>query len=865
VAVLLFLLIALLVFWTVAPIVLLAQGRRLRAQVAALERRLDAIDFAPAAAFIAEAQAAAVAAEPEAAAASAAPPVRYETVRAPANAEPDEDWAEPPRGASLGARFEGLVGGRMLIWVGAAALVLAAVFLIRHSIEIGLVTPGMRMAAAALFGFALLGAGEYARRGKLGEDPRVAQALVGAGLAILYATIYGSHSLYGMFGAGTASAAMAALTLAALLLSLRHGPATAAVGLAGGFLMPLLVGDPDGGAVPLLVYLAFLNAAVFAVALRAGRLWLAAAATLASFAWTFALLGWGDAGDARAAGLFVLLLAGVAALVSPARGATEEGGAARPLTSVQPLAIGLLQLALLVGRGDSGLIDWALFGALAAASLALAVLRADFRHAPPLALALLLVLIARHGASDPGAAAWAAALATVAFAATGMFEALRGRHALVWTATAAAALALPALTLRAVAGGLLVPAGWTAVLAGLALAAAWLAARQAHRAREVGPADLVLMLPAAAALPLAGAALHDLLGPSWSAAAWAVLALAPGLAARRLRDEGLSLLALGTALVVAAAGLWMVAELSVALLVAAAGEPVMASDLPSLATAARALLLPAAAFAALYAVLPDLGLAGRRALPLAASLFGAAALYVAVKHGFAINSREDFAARGMAERTLLTQLLFLLGWAAAEAPRRLPRLPEAPLRAAAAWLTGIAALRFAWFDLFAHNPAWQTQHVGDLPVLNLILPAYLASALWLYAARRRAAAPAPQALWLGLALAALGAGALLLVRQAFQGPILTAPGASIAEFYTYSAAGLALALGLLFAGIRLPDKALRIAGLAALTATAIKVFGFDADALDGVLRILSFMGLGVALIAIGRLYAAILKAERATS
>ena len=51
---------------------------------------------------------------------------------------------------------------------------------------------------------------------------------------------------------------------------------------------------------------------------------------------------------------------------------------------------------------------------------------------------------------------------------------------------------------------------------------------------------------------------------------------------------------------------------------------------------------------------------------------------------------------------------------------------------------------------------------------------------------------------------------------------------------------------------------LRVAGLAVLTATIVKVFAVDAAALTGVLRILSFAGLGAALIGMGKLYGTIL-------
>ena len=103
------------------------------------------------------------------------------------------------------------------------------------------------------------------------------------------------------------------------------------------------------------------------------------------------------------------------------------------------------------------------------------------------------------------------------------------------------------------------------------------------------------------------------------------------------------------------------------------------------------------------------------------------------------------------------------------------------------------------------------------------------------------------------AMVAAGATAALLLAMA--GYDLTAR-----DFV--SATWLALALALVAAGIRIPDKALRLAGLVLLTATILKVFLLDAAELQGVLRILSFLGLGIALIGMGKLYGTVLRAER---
>ena len=70
-----------------------------------------------------------------------------------------------------------------------------------------------------------------------------------------------------------------------------------------------------------------------------------------------------------------------------------------------------------------------------------------------------------------------------------------------------------------------------------------------------------------------------------------------------------------------------------------------------------------------------------------------------------------------------------------------------------------------------------------------------------------------------------------------------------------------LAIALIGAGIRLPDKALRLAGLLLLTAAIVKTFGFDALALEGLLRIFSFLFLGIGVIGIALVYGRVLRLE----
>lgn len=138
------------------------------------------------------------------------------------------------------------------------------------------------------------------------------------------------------------------------------------------------------------------------------------------------------------------------------------------------------------------------------------------------------------------------------------------------------------------------------------------------------------------------------------------------------------------------------------------------------------------------------------------------------------------------------------------------------------------------------------QQTGSLALLNLAVLHFALTAAWSWTF-------APGRSWRLAGIAFTFAAVAAAVRQAAHGSLLTGP-VTTSENYGYSAAFLLLALAWLAFGIRSGARDLRLAGLALLTAITLKVFLVDAAALDGLLRILSFLGLGVALIGIGWAY-----------
>src|SRR5690606_13900932 len=75
-----------------------------------------------------------------------------------------------------------------------------------------------------------------------------------------------------------------------------------------------------------------------------------------------------------------------------------------------------------------------------------------------------------------------------------------------------------------------------------------------------------------------------------------------------------------------------------------------------------------------------------------------------------------------------------------------------------------------------------------------------------------------------------------------------------AELYAYSIVWLVYGAGLLVAGILTRQALLRYASLAVLVLVVAKVFLLDMSDLTGLLRVASFLGLGIALLALGFLY-----------
>jgi|GEM_PF-550347 len=780
----------------------------------------------------------------------------------PLAAEPEEYDEENYAGSpSAAKRFEDLIGGKLPIWIGGIALIFAGFFLVRFSIESGLFGPAARCVTAALFGLLLISLSEFGSRiprfGQIfSDDVRIGHSISGAGIAVLYATLYMASELYGLLSLNGALIGMVSVTLLAFFLSQKHGPPTAIMALLGGFSAPYVAGLGPESVTPLLIYLTVFMAGVFGLAIHRGWAWLALLATAGAAIWTTALLMLGVAGDAGPVGLFITILA-IAGVLTIGRTGTSFG-LPKPIIQSIPLGIGLIQLMMLLPLIEFSLVGWIFFAILSLFSIALAWRDSNMTPSVPGALALSVVMVAvafttgKTGMIEGTAAIGFALLFTIA----GHVWALRKEDGWLW---AICAIAAPTAMMAVTTTGNFdwSDSRWAALCLIVAIPNGLMAWRTKN-----GPHGLLMPLATAVTATLVLLALW-----LWTTDAYA--AIMAGLVAATLavwaRYTGRAMIAAQSVMAGLLSGLLMLVsayQLVMTLLASLAGETDLYSGLPAVSDMIAELLVPTLILLGNVAIFRDIFESKSLRLLMIFGITGFGGfLYLLAKQPLAIGPIQDFVTYGFAERAVFTHALALGAWLLLW--RNWPDDKIVVLRSLGLALAGLALFRFLYFDIFLLSPTALKQLLGTAPIANLGTLHYAGAAVWLWLFSRidpvgTRFANLPRLLAAGSLLASIAA-VMITVRQMVHGSDIATPPFTSSETYLYSAGLLILAIVWLARGIQSGNALLRIGGLLLLTVVTLKVFLFDANQLDGILRIISFLGLGIALIGIGWIYGKVMK------
>jgi uncharacterized membrane protein len=784
----------------------------------------------------------------------------------PLEPEPAADAPLPPWSRPAGDRpqrnIEELITQRWGVWLGAGALLLAGVFLIRFAVEEGWLGPGIRCALAALLGVALILGGEWLARRSAATETSSAlpdyapPALAAGGVAALFGATYAATAMYPLLPPLIGFAGMAAAGALGMLLSLRRGPLVAVVGLVGAFATPALVTTDDPSLPGLFAYLFVVVAAAMLVVRATAWGWLGWSATVAGALWVLFGTVIGTGLDLWAPAVFVPAAAACFLFLLPRE--ALDGALGRRLAFLPPLFLGAALLPLAVF--ETGLA--APVGILLLSPVAILAGLRDARlvRLPWVAAGLGLVMLL----------AWL----VPGWAPTGEAVTVEG-------------------VVQAFIPGAWVPTALTPYLTvALVFALLHLLAGLALEARALAWAGLAATVPVVTLLIAYGRVRGFATDPSWALAAAALAALHVGAAARGMRAAdprragahaaaAVAALALGVAMVLR--DQWL--TLAVALFLPALAMIAARTGLDALrrvAAVVAALVLvrlalngfvlgydwgetpllnglllaygvPAACFwwaARIFLRRRD-GIVVRL-LEGGAALFGTLLVLLEIRHGFhpgALGAeRWDFA-----EAAWQCSALFACAVIALWLHRRGGRV--AMLWAArAAGAVGLVV----GVILLATNPWATNRDVGVLPLLNALAPAYLLPALLVGWAVARAPElrepPGARPLLAAYGLAAGFAWVTLEVRRAFHPEKIGVMPIGEAEMYAYSGAWLLLGAAMVAAGIRSGRREIRLAALAVIALVTFKVFLVDMDTLVGLWRVLSFLGLGLALIGLGAIY-----------
>jgi uncharacterized membrane protein len=760
------------------------------------------------------------AAEPATPAYSMAPPVEEESALPGISHAPLSDEASasllPPAASVVG--LEERLGGRLFIWIGGIALALAGAFLFKYSIDQGWLGPKVRCALGAALGAALLGGGEWMRS----REGRIAQSLSAAGVAVLYASLFASISLYELIDPTVGFLLLAGLTAGAIALALRQGPFVGLLGLAGGFLTPAIVHSNHPNALVLFAYLFAIQLGNQVLMRRRGWWWPSAIAVGGGFLWAAIWLGAMARDWSQDAWLAVFLLATSATAAWTQRAVAVPARLENwtPVHWQPPIthAFALLLMTGLVATAGYDLYGWLFFGLLAAGQLALARFGVEQEPLAALASALAALLLLGWPIASVEFTADTSRFVGVALSIGGLFAfggfgALWGarqpvRWALLSVLSTAAFFLIAYARLRDVAE--LPPWGLISLaIAALAVVAAEFVGRHRAASRSYEESLGVYALAASSFIAFA---IPVELEHAWIAVAWSLLLPAIAWIESRLHITWFRYAA------------WVAAGLVMARLLP--GPWIL--DFPIGTTPIFNWLLygygvPLVAFgAAAWLFRRELDDALVTVLEAGAVAIVFLLVTLELHHFFqgGLTYRFNF---GLVEISSFAVAWLLVALGLARAARLDPR----PARL---WgmrvVTGLAATALIGGSLLAVNPLIAFEPVGDWPLLNWLPFAYALPALLLAAVAREIEASAERGLatWLQGLAGFLGLLFVSLeIRQLFQGRVLMLGDIGLAELSCLVIAWLLIALGLfrLSAHVRQAQFLVMARALMGLAVTAL--------------------------------------------
>lgn len=737
---------------------------------------------------------------------------------------------------------------KLAIWVGGIALLMAGFYMIKYSIESGWMTPAVRLVLTAVFGLALCISGYLVSvKAKLEANERIGQALSGAGIACLYFAAYAAVHLYHFISSAGGFGCMVLVTVTAVTLSLRNGAPIALMGLLGGFLTPLLMSSDSPDMALLFGYLFVLLCGAQVLCARRGWWGLFFGAIVGAYLWSGSLIvvyALGGLSELEGAMWFVMAVcASNIVFINKVAGRELSEGSRALLSAVRAIVWvgGLGQSLLLVWVVEFAAVDMALFSVLALGALFLSVYREEeFLWAAWVGFIAVLVACLLNANQSLGSWLITPLGLMLVFAGVAHWRGLRSKQMVMWRSLSMAALVVIAPVLywnRELFAGGLAPfdALWFVLAIGsgalLALAGEQLLGRGDQEDGAVYQSFAVFVL---------AFGLWEFVDLRYLGHCIAGLVTASAIYWKRrcLRTDRLTLGALagGWSLL-----MWNYSGEAVGYFFAEPFEYPIAQD------GVAVLGWLAGVVASSVVVAQYAKVWGDSAKRLMGWWSGVIAILALVATYQWFDEQLLNGARGSSlMEGGLTALLAFLGLVSRSLASRWP-----VGRLAAAVMAGLVALRLLLLHLDDSGAGGESFFFNPL-LLQFGLPFFAAVAL-AYLSASDELPGLRHAYQVGAMLLGF-VWASFLVQDFYGGSKLFGGATSNSELYTYSVVWLSLAVAYQVVGLLRDQRVLHVGSLLLLLLTVGKVFLVDASELEGLFRVLSFLGLGLTLIGIGFFY-----------
>lgn len=787
-------------------------------------------------------------------------------------------------------KMDDLVGWLTENWVlavSALSLMLAGVFLVQYSIENSLLSPTQRVIGVIMLGLILIGAGEWIRRradDEAGHAASLPSTFASAGLVSLFVGILAARHLYGLIGPNTAFMGLGLTVLIGMVLGWFYGPFLIAFSLTGATVAPFLIGGSTPEPYGLYYYFAMIAILGLGVDSLKRIAWISTLALFLAFCAAFVVYAMTGGGEHYIA-FGVIMFA--AAVIIPERRLLPQHDGTMVLETLFSMAakapnwpefptrlaiasmIGATMIALIVTADSDGYF-YLVLSVLGGLYLACAIW---LRRAPALgdlalipAIGLLVLLVNETGfyravyrtfagftqtdvnMGPPSTILYLIAV-SIAITLIAAWRSLTGpQNKVFWSAGAAIFAALAAILLEVFwnPGRIIGAQYWALHVLAIAIVMTVLAERHArvdeHRNARVAGFVLsaLTMIAFALVLVLSDAALTVALA--------AMVAVAAALDRRfDLRLLGLfaqlGAIVTGWRLVIDPGFYW------------ATTGPLW-----------QVILAYVGSLALLGAGWQLLGKRGRYAPRVIVESVGFTLIGVFLS-AMIFRWVDAYSTSGIISHwsAAIYAMVWLLS-STAQIYRIRAGGVLVGVRRFLALIFGSLGLLMLFAAAVPLNPLGNYDPVIGTYLLNSMFVAYVLPALLMLAVARYFDNLAHR---LRLFLSGF-AGALLLmyaglsIRHFWRGPVLSVPGTTNAELYTYTVFMLLGSTALLILAYRKHSDLLRKAAIFCVGLTILKVFLIDTAGLTGLTRVFSFLALGLALAGLAWLNRLIVSAQKST-